>query len=97
MAKRKSIRATVAAEAKAATDMAAQLERRSAAKAKKAAEPVIPMITSACHFRLDVHALLKRVATERSIREGGRASVSALINELVLENWDKLEAELEGE
>ena len=34
------------------------------------------------------------VATQRSIREGGRASVSKIINELVLANKDKLEAEL---
>ena len=54
----------------------------------------MPTVTSACHFRLDVLALLKRVATQRSIREGGRASVSKIINELVLANKDKLEAEL---
>ncbi len=78
----------------AASAQAAELERRSAAKAKKAAEPDVPMVTSACHFRLDVLALLKRVATQRSIREEGRASVSKIINELVLANKDKLEAEL---
>ncbi len=52
------------------------------------------MVTSACHFQLDVLALLKRVATERSIRYGGRASVSALINELVLRHRKELEDEL---
>ena len=89
-AKRKPIRAAVATKAKAATDMTAALERRSAAKAKKAAEPPVPMVTSACHFQLDVLALLKRVATERAIRYGGRTSVSALINELVLKHRAEL-------
>ena len=64
------------------------------AASAQAAEPDVPMVTSACRFRLDVLALRKRVATQRSIREGGRASVSKIINELVLANKDKLEAEL---
>ena len=58
-----------------------------------AAEPV-ETVTSACHYRIDVLNLLKRVAVERSIRDGGRISVSAVVNGLVLKHRAELEAEL---
>ena len=66
---------------------------RQAAKAKEATERA-DTLTSTVHFRRDVHELLSWVAQARKHREGGRASVSRVINDLVLRHWDELEAEL---
>ena len=56
--------------------------------------PSKDMTTTAIHIPRDVHDLLRRVAVERAVRnQGGRPSVSAVLTELVRQQWDELEAE----
>jgi len=50
-------------------------------------------ITTAIHIRRDTWHLLRRVAFNRSMEEGGRASVSKLIEHLVEEKRKELEQE----
>ena len=66
-----------------------------AAKAKKAADDTGPtdMMTTAMHIRRDHWKLLRIVAHKRAIESGGRASVSALITELVERHRKELEEE----
>ncbi len=53
-------------------------------------------VTTAVHITRDVHDLLRAVAFSRAQKEGGRASVSALIVELVEQHRKELEAEASG-
>jgi hypothetical protein len=50
-------------------------------------------VTTAIHVPRDVLALLRRVAVERANRDGGRASVSAVLVDLVRANAADLEKE----
>ena len=56
-------------------------------------EPNPGTITTAIHIKRDTWNLLRRVAFNRSMEEGGRASVSKLIEELVTEKRKELEKE----
>ena len=65
-----------------------------AAKAKKTGEDEpAEMMTTAMHIRRDHWKLLRVVAHKRAIETGGRASVSALITELVERHRKELEDE----
>ena len=64
------------------------------ARVRTSAEPPSKdTITTAIHIPKDVHDLLRRVAVERAVRDGGRPSVSAVLAELVRRHWDELTAE----
>ncbi len=52
--------------------------------------------TTAIHIPRDTHALLRAVAFVRAQKDGGRASVSALLVELVEQHRKELEAEASG-
>ena len=49
--------------------------------------------TTAISIRADTLKLLSRVASARQDEYGGRKSVSAVIESLVRQHWDELEAE----
>ena len=55
-----------------------------------------PTLTTAIHLPRRTHELLRRLATERAIRNGGRASVSGVLVALVEAQRAALEAELAG-
>jgi hypothetical protein len=52
--------------------------------------------TTGINLPIDVWELLNRVAFERAKKYGGRASVSALLVDLVQRHRKELEAELKG-
>src|SRR5260370_36960850 len=54
-----------------------------------------PYKTTGVHLPADLWELLNRVAFERARTRGGRASVSALLVEMIERNRKALEAELE--
>ena len=56
-------------------------------------EPTPGTITTAIHIKRDTWNLLRRVAFNRSMEQGGRASVSKLIESLVEEKRKELELE----
>ena len=56
-------------------------------------EPTPGTITTAIHIKRDTWSLLRRVAFNRSLEKGGRASVSKLIESLVEQNRKELERE----
>jgi hypothetical protein len=60
------------------------------AKAKATSE----LKTTAISIRSDTLKLLSRVASARQDEYGGRKSVSAVIEALVRQHWDELEAEV---
>jgi hypothetical protein len=65
------------------------------AKAKAVPEPVVrPYKTTGVHLPADLWELLNRVAFERARTKGGRASVSALLVEMIEKNRKSLELEL---
>jgi len=76
------------------------------AAVKKTPEPVAPeptpskakpsseLKTTAISIRSDTLKLLSRVASARQDQNGGRKSVSAVIEALVRQHWDELEAEV---
>jgi hypothetical protein len=51
-------------------------------------------VATGVNLELEVLNILKRVAVHRSTRGGGRISVSGVIEDLVRENWERLENEL---
>ncbi len=53
-------------------------------------------VTTAIHIPKDTHELLRAVAFKRAQKDGGRASVSALLVELVEQHRKELEAEASG-
>lgn len=57
-------------------------------------KPAGKYITTAVHLPKATHDLLKRVANERSIKQGGRTSVSKLLAEIVEAQRSTLEAEI---
>ena len=59
----------------------------------RARVPGAAMVTTAIHIPKETHDLLRRVAVERAVDQGGRPSVSAVLTELVQRHW----AELAGE
>ena len=64
---------------------------------KKTAEPQPqhrPCKTTGVHLPADLWELLNRVAFERARTKGGRASVSALLVEMIAKNRKALELEL---
>ncbi len=50
------------------------------------------MMTTAIHIRRDHWELLRRAAFNRAITAGGRASVSAVLTEMIEQHRDELEA-----
>lgn len=60
-------------------------------KPRKTAAPTTATLTTAIHIRRDHWDLLRRVAFARAQASGGRASVSAVIGDLVESNRGKLE------
>lgn len=96
MAKRPSLRRNLkdageAAEAVAqAKALADKQKPKQAAKANRLKTG--ETITTAIHINRDNFNLLKRAAVERSIDNGGRPSVSALIDELVDNHRAEIEA-----
>jgi hypothetical protein len=54
------------------------------------------MVTTAIHIPKDLHDLLRRVAFNRAMEQGGRASVSALLVGMIEGQRKKLEAEAAG-
>lgn len=77
------------------SDAREQLEALSArARPERSAEPTT---TTAVHLPRRTLALLRRVATERANRDGGRASVSAVIVGLVEAQREELERETQRE
>lgn len=60
-------------------------------KPRKQSDAPVGMLTTAIHIRRDHWELLRRVAFARAAASGGRASVSAVITELVEANRAKLE------
>jgi len=81
----------------------AETKRLTAAEAPPAAPVAAPMpakagltasgFTSSIHLPREDMALLRRVATERANRNGGRASVSDVIRSLIEEARTRLEQE----
>jgi hypothetical protein len=64
------------------------------AKAKAAPEPQLrPYKTTGVHLPADLWELLNRVAFERARTKGGRASVSALLVEMIEKHRKALEIE----
>jgi hypothetical protein len=55
-----------------------------------------PYKTTGVHLPADLWELLNRVAFERARTKGGRASVSALLVEMIERNRRSLELELKG-
>src|SRR4051812_16212426 len=53
-------------------------------------------VTSGINLPVDVYELLNRVAFSRSLKNGGRPSVSALVVDLVQRHRKELEKELAG-
>src|ERR1035441_1562533 len=53
-------------------------------------------VTSGINLPVDIYQLLNRVAFSRSLKKGGRPSVSALLVSLVEKHRKELEKELEG-
>ena len=53
-------------------------------------------VTSGINLPVDIYQLLNRVAFARSLRVGGRPSVSGLIVDLVQRHRKELEKELDG-
>ncbi|WP_424139983.1 hypothetical protein [Roseomonas chloroacetimidivorans] len=64
--------------------------RRSAPK-DQPEEEAVDWMTTAIHVPRNVLVLLRRVAVERANRNGGRASVSAVLVDLVRANAAELE------
>ena len=65
------------------------------ARAKPVTEPKErPYKTTGVHLPADLWELLNRVAFERARTKGGRASVSALLVEMIEKNRKALELEL---
>ena len=77
-----------------ATKLAA--EARARAKNKLGGAARRETTSTAIHIPRDVHDLLRAVAYTRAQLEGGRASVSKLITELVEMHRADLEAEVTG-
>jgi predicted CopG family antitoxin len=50
-------------------------------------------LTTAIHIRRDHWELLRRAAFNRAMSQGGRASVSAVLTEMIERHRDELEAE----
>jgi hypothetical protein len=53
-------------------------------------------VTSGINLPVDVYQLLNRVAFSRSLKHGGRPSVSGLLVDLVQQHRKELEKELDG-
>jgi hypothetical protein len=53
-------------------------------------------VTSGINLPVEIYQLLNRVAFSRSLKNGGRPSVSALIVDLVQRHRKELEKELDG-
>ena len=53
-------------------------------------------VTSGINLPVDIYELLNRVAFQRSLKRGGRPSVSGLIVDLVQRHRKELEKELAG-
>jgi hypothetical protein len=69
--------------------------RKAAAKRKDAGSACSrPFKTTGVHLPADLWELLNRVAFERARTKGGRASVSALLVEMIERNRKALELEL---
>jgi hypothetical protein len=60
---------------------------------KDAGEAEAAYITTAVHIPRATHDLLRRAAFKRALDDGGRASVSALVVEIVERHRKELEAE----
>ena len=71
-------------------------ERKPAAPKAKPGPEERSHITSGINLPVDVYQLLNRVAFERSLKQGGRPSVSAVIVDLVRQHQRELEKELGG-
>ena len=63
------------------------------AKAKIGTKGDSEYLTTAVHIRRDHHRILRAVAHRRALKEGGRASVSKLLGELIERHRKKLETE----
>jgi hypothetical protein len=71
-------------------------KRTAAAKSRRRAADSAapgPYITTAVHIPRATHDLLRRVAFKRALAKGGRASVSALLAQIVERYRRELEAE----
>ena len=69
------------------------------AKRTSKSEPEQPErthVTSGINLPVEIYELLNRVAFSRSLKNGGRPSVSALLVDLVQRNRKELEKELGG-
>jgi len=53
-------------------------------------------VTSGINLPVEIYQLLNRVAFSRSLKSGGRPSVSALLVDLVRRHRKELESELKG-
>ena len=90
----KAVTDQIAAEAGQLTETAPVVAQEAATPQPKAARvPGAAMVTTAIHIPKETHDLLRRVAVERAVEQGGRPSVSAVLTELVQRHW----AELAGE
>jgi hypothetical protein len=74
----------------AAVRLAAQVAKP-AKRAGKAAAPTADTLTTAIHIRREHWELLRRAAFARAERTGGRASVSAVLGELIERHRAELE------
>ena len=86
----------IAAEAGQVTETAPVAVQEAATpqpETARARAPGSAMVTTAIHIPKETHDLLRRVAVERAVEQGGRPSVSAVLTELVQRHW----AELAGE
>jgi len=72
------------------------MAKRKASPKPQPEQPERSHVTSGINLPFDVYQLLNRVAFSRSLKSGGRPSVSALLVDLVQRHRKELEKELDG-